>query len=160
MLDLVVDGQRPGDVTARAGADVGWTLDLHTAVPVDTVELLVNGAVVARFGGRTAGGSRRYEGRVRLPAGGGVAARATGGAIDAWPAMDSYVFAHTSPVWIGARASTTPATRRAAAEDLRRGLDAAVGRLRQAYTGTEIPALEAQFARARARLDEASRSSP
>lgn len=153
MLQFKVDGAEPGGVVARGGKSIPWTLDLETAVAVDSVEILVNGTRVTRLDGVAAGATRRYQGVVALPAGGWVAARALGGAIDTWPAMDSYVFGHTAPIWIGSRGSTMPESRKAAAGELSRALEVALGRLRQSYQGVGIPKLEAQFARARARLD-------
>jgi TolB protein len=152
MLDFAVQGQGPGGVLPRAKRDVAWTLDLHTAVGVDSVQIVVNGSVVATQAGIPGPGSKRYEGRIKLPAGGWVAARALGGATVSWPAMDSYAFAHTAPIWIGERGSTTPATKQAAATDLKRALEVALARLRTAYQGTPIPNLEGQFARALQRV--------
>ena len=121
-------------------------------VGVDSVQIVVNGSVVATHAGIKAPGSKRYEGRIKLPPGGWVAARALGGTTASWPAMDSYSFAHTAPIWIGERGSTTPATKQAAAADLKQALEVALGQLRTAYTGTPIPNLEGQFARALQRV--------
>ena len=153
LLEFKVDGTEPGGVVTKGGKSMPYTLDLHSAVAVDSVEIMVNGARVTRLEGIAAGTSRHYQGVVALPAGGWVAARALGGPTDGWPAMDSYAFGHTAPIWIGSRGSTMPATRLAAAADLSRALEVALGRLRVSYQGTGIPKLEAQFARARARLD-------
>ena len=153
MLQFKVDGVEPGGVAPKGGKSIPWTLELQSAVAVDSVEIMVNGARVTRLEGVAAGGSRHYQGVVALPAGGWVAVRALGGPTDSWPAMDSYAFGHTAPIWIGAKGSTTPATRQAAAVDLSKALEVALGRLRQSYQGTGIPRLEAQFAKARSRLD-------
>jgi TolB protein len=144
-------------VVARGRRQAAWALDLHSAVPVDSVEIIVNGRAVARLDGTVSSGSRRYEGQVRLPAGGWIAARALGGPTVQWPAMDSYGFAHTAPIWIVDRGSTVPEVRRAAAADLLAALEVAERRLREAYAGTPIPHLEAQFRRARERLEAAGR---
>ena len=152
MLDFTVQGQGPGEILTPTKKEAVWALDLHTAVGVDSVQIVVNGAVVSTHPGMTTPGSRHYEGRIKLPAGGWVAARALGGKTTSWPAMDSYAFAHTAPLWIGDKGSTTPATKQAAAADLRRALEVALGRLRTAYLGTPIPNLEGQFARALERL--------
>ena len=152
MLDLTIQGQGPGEILTRTQQAVGWTLDLHSAVGVDSVQIVVNGSVVATYPGITAPGSKHYHGRLKLPAGGWVAARALGGKTTTWPAMDSYTFAHTAPIWIGEKGSTTPATKQAAAADLKRALEVALGRLRTAYEGTPIPKLEGQFARALQRV--------
>lgn len=156
MLLLSVAGRPPGDAVPRGG-NTAWELTLHSAVPVDTVELLVNGEVVWTATGVTGPGSRTYSGRVRLPAGGWVAARARGGD-PVWPAMDSYAFAHTSPVWIGRVGSTDRAARRRAAAALSPVVDAAERRLIAGYGGAEnVPKILESFAAARRRLAEASR---
>ncbi len=152
MLDLTVQGQGPGQILTRTKQAVGWALDLHSAVGVDSVQIIVNGSVVATHPGMTTPGSKHYEGRIKLPAGGWVAARALGGKTTTWPAMDSYAFAHTAPIWIGEKGSTTPTTKQAAAADLKRALEVSLGRLRTAYQGTSIPNLEGQFARALQRV--------
>jgi TolB protein len=154
MLDLSVDGAGPGGIIGRrsGGGAVPYSLVLHTAVPVDSVELVVNGTPVAKLAGLGEPGTKRYQGTVRLPPGGWIAARAIGGPTRAWPAMDSYSFGHTSPIWIGAKGSTTPETKRAAAADLSRALEVALTRVRQAYQGAPIPNLEARFALAREKL--------
>lgn len=160
MLEFTVDGAGPGEVLPRGGRNARYRLAVHTAVAVDSVDVIVNGASVARLGAVKAGESRTFEGLVRIPAGGWVAARALGGPIDAWPGMDSYVFGHTSPLWIGSVGSTVPAVRRAAAAELAGALGESLARLRAGYQGTPIPNLEAHFARARARLDSVLAASP
>ncbi len=111
-LDFRVDGARPGEV-----ADAGparWSLDLGTATSVDTVEILVNGRVVASRSGIASPGRQTYSGDIELPSGGWVAARARGGKTR-WPSMDTSPFAHTAPVWIGERGSVDPVAQREAA---------------------------------------------
>ena len=152
MLDLTIQDKGPGDIVPRTKSEVAWTLDLHTTVAVDSVQIVVNGSVVATKPGMTTPGSTHYEGRIKLPAGGWVAARALGGKTTTWPAMDSYAFGHTAPIWIGEKGSTMPAAKQAAAADLKRALEVALGRLRTAYQGTPIPNLEGQFARALERV--------
>lgn len=153
MLEFTVDAAGPGEILPTGGRNARFRLAVHSAVAVDSVEIVINGAVTARLGTVAAGTSRTFEGTLRLPAGGWVAARALGGPTTGWPAMDSYAFAHTSPLWIGAVGSTTPATRQSAAADLSRVLGTALERLRAGYQGTPIPSLEAHFARAQARVD-------
>jgi len=157
MLLLSVGGVQPGDAVPRGG-NTAWELALHSAVPLDTVELLVNGEVVWTGTGVTGPGSRTYRGNVRLPAGGWVAARARGGE-PVWPAMDSYAFAHTSPVWIGRVGSTDRAAMRRAAAALGPVVDAAERRLIVGYGGAEnVPRILEAFAAARRRLTEAAGS--
>ena len=152
-LDFRVDGVRPGGVVGAG--PVGWSLDLGTATEVDTVEILVNGRVVASRSGIESPGRRTYTGDLELPAGGWVAARARGGETR-WPSMDTEPFAHTGPVWIGERGSVDPVAQREAAGELLEILIVARGRLRTGYAGTGIPRLEARFDEALARLEALS----
>lgn len=71
--------------------------------------------------------------------------------------MSTDAFAHTAPVWIGRVGSTEDAARRAAAEDLLRGLAGARQRLEAGYAGTEIPLIRAHFDGARSVLEEWAR---
>ena len=96
-------------------------------------------------------GSATYRGTLAAPSGGWIAARAHGGATE-WPAMDSYPFAHTAPIWIGAPGSTHPDAAARAAKDLLAALDVAEGRIRRSYEGTETPRLLGRLAAARQKL--------
>ena len=156
-LDFQVDGIRPGGVVSAGPS--GWSLDLGTATEVDTVEILVNGRVVASRSGIASPGRRTYTGDLELPAGGWIAARARGGETR-WPSMDTEPFAHTAPVWIGERGSVDPVAQREAATELLEVLIAARGRLRVGYAGTSIPNLEARFDEAMARLEALSAPGP
>lgn len=161
MIEFTVSGVRPGDVvngTRGSGSGVRetpWRLELRTAVPVDRVEVLVNGEIVWSGDGLRQAGSRTYTGTVRLPAGGWIAARVHGGET-VWPAMGSYPFAHTGPVWIGEVGSSDPAARARAAAELRDLLNVSEGRLVAAY-GDGAPNIRAVFERARQRLVRAAR---
>ncbi len=157
LLDFKVAGLRPGEVLTKTKGKVAWSVDLHTAVPVEKVEIVVNGAVVATFDGLKTAGSKTYSGSSMLPTGGWIAARAVGGNITAWPAMDSYAFAHTGPIWIGKVGSTDPTARAAAAHDLLKALDVANRAMVQSYQGIEIPRLAAHFEKARTTLEQAAR---
>ncbi len=156
-LDFEVGGAGPGRVVSSGTAT--WTLDLATATSVDTVDIIVNGRVVASHPGMSSPGRRSYSGEIELPTGGWVAARARGGATR-WPSMDEASFAHTAPVWIGARGGTDPSAQREAAAELRDILTASVARLRIGYSGTDIPRLEARFAEAMARLEALAEGEP
>ena len=114
---------------------------------------------MASHPGMSSPGRRGYSGEIELPTGGWVAARARGGATR-WPSMDEASFAHTAPVWIGARGGTDPAARREAAAELRDILTASIARLRIGYSGTDIPRLEARFAEAMARLEALAEGEP
>lgn len=140
-----------GTVNAAAGADVAWTLRVGSAVPFERVEILVNGTVVWRGAGLGAPGMRVYRGSVKAPAGGWIAARVHGGKT-VWPAMDSYPFAHTAPIWFGTVGSTDPAAAASAARDLLAALDVAEARITQGYAGTGTPVLLGRIEQARAKL--------
>ncbi|MGQ0648882.1 MAG: CehA/McbA family metallohydrolase [Gemmatimonadaceae bacterium] len=157
MVDFTAGGARPGEVVARANADVTFTLGVHSAVPVDSIAVVVNGRAMWSAAPDPAPFSRTYSGTVRLPAGGWIAARVVGPAVDQWPAMASRTFAHSAPVWISTPGSTEPAARRAAATDLLRALTNAEQRLDAGYAGTPIPRLKAHFASAREKLTALAR---
>lgn len=155
MLDVRIGDRRPGDVIAKGGTKVPFRIALHSAVPVDRIEILVNGSVAWSGGavGIDSSGSREYSGVVALPQGGWVAVRGVGPKTMRWPAMDSYAFAHTSPIWITRRGSTDAAAERSAAKDLLRALDVAEKRLVDGYAGSDIPVLRAHFQQARQELN-------
>ncbi|MEP7345415.1 MAG: CehA/McbA family metallohydrolase, partial [Gemmatimonadaceae bacterium] len=155
LLDVRVGDRQPGDVIDKGGARVPFRIALHSAVPVERVEVLVNGTVAWSAGkvGIDSSGSRDYTGEVALPLGGWVAVRAVGPKTTRWPAMDSYAFAHTSPIWIARRGSTDGVAERAAARDLLQALDVAEKRLVDGYAGSDIPVLRAHFQRARQELE-------
>lgn len=152
MLDFKVGAFGPGDVLPQGGGAYTWQLDVHSAVPVDTVEIIVNGAVVERLAGFVAPGSKRYSGTAPLPAGGWVAARVSGPPTRGWPAMDSYTFAHTAPIWITRVGSTDPDAKVAAARDLLRALDVASQAVDIGYADADHPRIVAHYAAARQRL--------
>lgn len=153
MLRLEIEGAEPGD-TVPGDRRASFRAELASAVPVERVELIVNGAVMWTAEGLTEPGSRVYEGEVMLPAGGWVAIRAHGGA-QSWPQMDPIVFAHTSPVWIDRVGSVDPGAAARAAAELMPVLDAAEAQLRAAYGDTPTPRILADFEAARARLRDA-----
>ncbi|MEO8448979.1 MAG: CehA/McbA family metallohydrolase [Gemmatimonadota bacterium] len=153
MLDFHVAASGPGDVIPRGKGKTPWSLTLSSSVPVERVELIVNGAVASTLPGLTEPGSRLYRGELALPAGGWVAIRAVSGATAVWPAMDSYAFAHSGPVWIGARGSTIPDVKRQAARELLTVFDTSEKNFQKAYDGVPAPALRAHYAAARAILD-------
>ena len=149
MVELTVESKQPGDVLARGGREVAFTLDVYSAMPVDSVAIVVNGRALWSAPVMVAPFSQHLTGRLRLPAGGWVGARVVGPVVDRWPAMASRTFAHTAPIWIGTRGSTDASSRHRAAADLLRALDNAERRLEAAYAGTPTPVLKAHFASAR-----------
>lgn len=151
LLDARIGGSLPGGLVK--GGEVMWTLDLATAVPVDRVEVVVNGRVVETEAGRAEPGRQSYRGTITLPKAGWVAIRAVGDAAADWPSMATYPFAHTAPVWIGEVGSVDEASARAAARDLLRAFAASEARFEAAYEGVEAPALRDRYRRARAELE-------
>ncbi|HSR53110.1 MAG TPA: CehA/McbA family metallohydrolase [Acidobacteriota bacterium] len=143
---------QPGDVLLRGGP-AAFTLSVHTPLPFETIEILVNGQVAWSQDGPESASSRSYSGEIDLPQAGWVAVQARGGET-LWPSMDSYPFAHTAPIWIGARGSTDPGAASASADQLLRILQVAHDRLRVGYQGTDIPNLEARFQQAREKLEQ------
>src|SRR5262249_26588382 len=100
ILMLQVDGREPGDeiaLAANASPAVRVKAELMSIVPVDSIEILVNGDVVQT---EKAGDPTHivFDGSVSVPEGGWVAARAAGP-----PSKylgDDYAFAQTSPVYV------------------------------------------------------------
>jgi TolB protein len=149
-LELTVEGKRPGEALATAvPREVEFAVELAAAMPVTRLEILVNGEVAFRSPVSTpvlaAAGRTTVHGRVAIPAGGWLSARAVGEKM-AWPGMDSYPFALTSPVWIGRIGSTHPPAQRAAAAELLVALASAESRLRAAFTPAEAPRLHLDYA--------------
>lgn len=148
---------RPGDVVPQGRVE--YELTVATATEVETIDVLINGVVVASEVGLAEPGSKTLRGHLDLPAGGWVAARASGGKTR-WPAMDSYPWAHTAPIWIGEVGSTEPSAQHEAASELLAALDVMRARLESRYGTTDIPRLRAQFDRARQRLIELGARTP
>lgn len=153
MIELEVDGAVHGD-TVLGGRAAPFRLELASAIPVDTVEVVVNGEVVWSAAGLSEPGTRSYEGEVDLPDAGWVAVRAHGGA-PTWPVMDQLVFAHTSPIWIDHVGSVQSDAARRAAADLLPVLGAAEAELRETYGETPTPTILETFRAARERLQDA-----
>ena len=146
-----VDGKEPGGVVSQGSHN--WSVNLISVRPVDRVEIIVNGQIVQTLKGFAGKGRTRYTGKVDLPQGGWVAARAIGGKT-AWPIMSYAHFAHTQPVWINRIASTEPMAARAAAKDLLKALTYSESKFTESY-GTAIPpGLVARLAKTRSRLSQ------
>ena len=153
LLEFRVGTAGPGQAVARGSGTQKFSLDVHSAVPIDSVQIVINGAVVAQLPAFTAPGSTHYTGTITLPVGGWVAARVSGPATRAWPGMSSYAYAHTSPVWIDRIGSTEPTAKVSAARDLLRALDVADQALEIGYADADHPKLLAHFAAARRLLE-------
>lgn len=156
MLDFRVGTAGPGDILPKSTKRVSWTVDLASAVRVERLELVLNGRVIDSTTGVAAGGARQWSGQMALPSGGWIAVRAVGGQIGEWPGMDSYAFAHTAPIWIGAKGSTVGSVKRAAAKDLLAALDAGEATFTKGYQGSATPAISEHYRKARAVLTAAA----
>jgi TolB protein len=149
MIKFNAGGKEAGDIiSATADTTVNWSLDLMTSIPVEKVEVLVNGQVVWSDKGPSASGAKKYSGTAKVPRGGWIAARAHGGE-SRWPMLDSYPFAHTGAIWFGQVGSTDPEAARQSAADLLRWLDVAEKNVNQAYAEAQVPRLKKRFADAR-----------
>jgi hypothetical protein len=99
LLGLLVDGKKPGDTTVAASNVNRFKVAMRSFVPVDHLELVVNGEVVHAF---ELGPDRTTfdgEGTVTLPPGGWVLLRAWNDG--AHPdVLDLYPYATTNPVWV------------------------------------------------------------
>jgi TolB protein len=153
MLEFEVNGMGPGNAVDVSKGSVNWTLNVHSALPLDSLEIIVNGAVVDKQAGLTEAGSKRYSGTLEVPSGGWVTARVLG-PDGGWPGLDSYLFAETSPVWLGQVGSTDPDAVRQSAEQLLVLLDEAEKEMRTGYGEQPIPILLGHFQKARVRLQE------
>ncbi len=145
---------KPGNVVANGKQD--WQATLVGTNDIDVVELLVNGVVVEKLTGIKAGETRQYKGQVTLPAGGWVAIRAYTSELkeDAWPSMHARPFAHSSPIWIDSIGSTDANSRKVAAADLIRAIDASERIAKAAYGETEMNRMTTRFEEARVKLRE------
>lgn len=147
---------QPGDVIPTTARRVRVLVRGFSRMPLDKLEIVVNGRV-ALDAGKQPAGPFSYRGELALPAGGWVAARAHGGVTE-WPSMDSYPFAHTGALWIGRVGSVEPAARAAAAAQFL-GLFATLRqRLDEGYPPDRSPAplLRQRFQAAEAKLRAAS----
>jgi hypothetical protein len=99
MLGLLVDGKKPGESTHAASNTNTYKVAMRSIVPVDHLELVVNGEVVHAF---ELGPDRTTfdgEGTVSLPPGGWILLRAWNDG--AHPdVLDIYPYATTNPVWV------------------------------------------------------------
>jgi TolB protein len=151
MLEFAVDGRGPGEIIENGDKAARWTLSVYSALPVDHVEIFVNGKVVQTLDGNPVAGHKVYEGSVDVPSGGWISARVTG-TNTGWPALDSYLFAESSPVWFSAVGSTDPDVARESAETLLGALDVAEKNVKKGYGNAPIPKILEHFDKARGHL--------
>jgi TolB protein len=116
LLTLDVDGHEPGDeiaIAANASRRHRVRVEAWSIAPLDRVEIVANGRIVGTATPVRGDSSHvTFEGNADLPAGGWIAARASGP--PSRYVADSYPFAQTSPVWIvrGGRPWTSAADAR------------------------------------------------
>jgi TolB protein len=152
LLEFEVQGKGPGEAVDASAGTVTWSANVHSALPFERLEIFVNGSVVDTLEGNAVSGSKTYQGSLRVPAGGWVTARVLGDNAG-WPALDSYLFAESSPVWFGEVGSTDPVAASQSAQNLLMLLDVAEKNLKAGYGNAPIPNLLEHFGNARARLE-------
>ena len=145
-------GKGPGDVVDSSDGTVSWTAIVHSALPYGRLEIFVNGTVIETLEGSTEAGSKTYYGNLQVPEGGWVTARVLGDN-SGWPALDSYLYAESSPVWFGEVGSTDPVAARQSAQTLLMLLDVAEENLKAGYGSAPIPNLLEHFGKARSSLE-------
>jgi len=155
MLEFEIAGRGPGEVIDSDDDSVSWTANVHSALPFSSLEIFVNGTVVETLEGHTRAGSKEYQGSLQVPQGGWVTARVLGDSAG-WPAMDTYLYAESSPVWFGSIGSTDPAVVSESAQALLMVLEVAETDLKAAYGNAPIPNLLEHFQSARGRLQAMS----
>lgn len=148
----VNDTEAGGTVNTTANQAVQWKLETWSSVPVEKVEILVNGQVVWSGKGLEQAGHKTFSGQINAPKGGWIAARLHGG-ISRPPIMDSYPFAHTAPIWFNQRGSSDRDIAKHSAQDLLRWLEIAEKRLNEGYAGSPAVMLKKRFADARRNLE-------
>lgn len=151
LIEFTVDGQEPGGIIQNK-SKVKWHLKTHSADPITSIELFVNGDVVWRSQKKTTAGNHEFSGVLKLPKAGWVTARINGAETTRWPSMDSYGFAETGAIWISEIGSIDLDNQKAAAEKLLKNLRVSRTRLIKGYDGEEIPKLTAHFDKAEQKL--------
>jgi len=150
-LEFKVDGKEVGETITSNKKHVKWTLDVHSPVLYENVEIFVNGKVVWSKKTSNTKGNISYKGKVTIPDGGWITARVVGG-IAEWPMMDSYPFAETSPIWFNKIGSTNAIAKKEAAQKLLDVLKVSEERLKDGYGDIPTPNLTAHFRKAKKKL--------
>jgi hypothetical protein len=100
LLGLALGGARPGDTLTRAAPGaVPYRIALRSPVPVDHLELVMNGRVVQAF--RLTGDRRTFdaESSLQIESGGWLLLRAWNDEADPL-VLDLYPYATTSPIYL------------------------------------------------------------
>ena len=152
MLRFTAGGKESGDViTVAPDQTIEWKLEVWSALPVEKIEIIVNGQIAWSGKGFDAGG-KTFSGKITVPNGGWIAARIHGGATKP-PFADSYPFAHAAPVWFNRVGSSDAVAARRSAQDLLRWMNVAEKRLNEGYAGAPVEKLRKRFADARRILE-------
>jgi len=109
LLALQVEGRNPGDtVELESGRRLAFRAAMRSLVPLDHVEVLYNGRVVAHLGKKDATAAD-FDGAVSVTESGWILLRAWNDAPDA-RIFDLYPYASTSPVYVSVagRPATSP----------------------------------------------------
>ena len=151
LMKFSVSGKEAGNIiTAANGQQIEWKIEAFSPIPVEKVEIIVNGKVA--WSGTGFSGKQTFTGKINAPNGGWIAARIYGGATKP-PFADSYPFAHSAPIWFNKIGSSDAASAKASAQDLLRWMNVAEIRLNQAYEGAAVTNLRKRFADARRILE-------
>ncbi len=152
MMKFTAKGKESGEVMAAAnGQSIEWKIEAFSAIPVEKVEIIVNGKV-AWSGKGFSGGKQTFTGKINAPSGGWIAARIYGGETKP-PFTDSYPFAHSAPVWFNKIGSFDAASAKNSAQDLLRWMNVAEKTMNRGYEGAGVENLRKRFADARRILE-------
>ncbi len=151
LMKFTAGNKEAGDViTATNDPQIDWKIEAFSPIPVEKIEIVVNGKVA--WSGTGFNGKQTFRGKINAPNGGWIAARIYGGATKP-PFADSYPFAHSAPIWFNKIGSSDAASAKTSAQDLLRWMKVAELRLHQAYEGAAVTNLRKRFADARRILE-------
>ena len=109
LLGLRLGAAAPGDtLTLADSGSTRYRVALRSPVPVDHLELVMNGRVIRSFKLRGARRDHDAEGDLTIPRGGWLLLRAWNDGADP-RVLDLYPYATTSPIWIDQPQGTPPA---------------------------------------------------
>jgi hypothetical protein len=104
LMDFTVEGLRPGDELSlpESGGSVHVTATATCAMPINRLEIVFNGKVIAQVSSADGSKLLAIEDSLDLPGSGWIAARAVSDHV-AWHVWPVNFAAHTSPVYVKAR---------------------------------------------------------
>ncbi|HLJ94236.1 MAG TPA: CehA/McbA family metallohydrolase [Gemmataceae bacterium] len=139
MLSLSVNGQDPGAILDLPSLDqpVQIMAEVQSWVPVDTLELILNGEVYRQVPVSGSPATARLELDTKLPAAGWLALRCSGPCVDPENKLSVCFGAHTSPIYVQVGGRPPPPGARSLADilDLLDQMLARVGGEKQAREG-------------------------